>query len=246
MYGLSSELTELFGHNDVLVVVDDWRGADSADAAAPIFFMGRSFYRRDHDRLNDLATELHRADAAGWHASRGRAKLFRSRAYRQIVDALESCRSDQYAINHDLLAFDAAHLKPHWDAVRAGRSVRCGRATNHTRRPYSSSWIVSAITSMPSSKAGCRCASSWIASTGVLLRRSVRSRRLVAAKTDGWKRSRSFGKTTRHWLRCFSCSGWLIQRCGHGAGCKPESFRRGGRFASGCSSGEIAGDRQVG
>jgi hypothetical protein len=127
MYGLSRELVELFEDRDVLVVVDDWRGGDPSAPRAPIFFAGRVFYRRDHDRLSDVFDVLKSAGADRWHASeRQGSSLFNAGNYEDVVTALERCgRSMLFSFNRDLDAFKKPQLKAAWKAIR---STELGKA----------------------------------------------------------------------------------------------------------------------
>jgi len=119
MYGASARLLGLFAGYDVLVVVDDWRGPESGGPKAPAFFLGRSFYRSDFARLDDLLDTLDAAQAVTWHARRG-PSLFKSSHYETVIEALESARSESFSFNPTVGAFQAKHLEDEWQRIRNG------------------------------------------------------------------------------------------------------------------------------
>lgn len=60
-----------FKDADIVVVIDDWKGAASKSASAPSYFAGRTFVAADPATV-ELYHLLWSSEAAAWHAGGNR------------------------------------------------------------------------------------------------------------------------------------------------------------------------------
>jgi hypothetical protein len=119
MHGLSERVRRLFGDADVLAFVDDWRGGDHASERAPVFYMGRTLFRRDFEHVDDLLGLLDEHYASSWHVRKGRQRsLFAPEHYWPIVRVLDRIQSRQYSLNREVGEFGA--IEEEWRAIRTG------------------------------------------------------------------------------------------------------------------------------
>lgn len=101
---------------DILVVVDDWKSADTGSPDAPVFYTGRQFRVAD-PQLPMLISSLSGAGAADWHASGSRAKhsfLFSVDAYPEIAARLNGMDSALWAMLVDAQDLRAPHIGEQW------------------------------------------------------------------------------------------------------------------------------------
>ncbi len=125
----SKSLTIFDGGCDLVVFVDDWKGAESGKPTGPVSFMGRSYKNADRQQVRRLQRILRQNSAEKWHASAGRSintSLFLCPDFDQILKHIDRLDSDLFISMHEVSDFSLEWVKSEWLEIRE-KSEEIGR-----------------------------------------------------------------------------------------------------------------------